>query len=43
MRNFQDAQDTCKQSFISAFLIWMTVPLIEFNVRNNFPQKLCRK
>ena len=28
MRNFQDAFETRKQSFIRAFLICMTVPLI---------------
>ena len=28
MQNFQDIFKTCKQSFISAFSICMTVPLI---------------
>ena len=27
MRNFQDTFETCKRSFISAFSIWMAVPL----------------
>ena len=27
MRNFQDIFETCKRSFISAFAIFMTVPL----------------
>ena len=28
MRNVQDNFETCKQSFISAFSIYMTVPLV---------------
>ena len=36
MRNFQDTFETLKQSFISAFLICMTVPLI-----NLFFSRLC--
>ena len=27
MQNFEDASETCKQSFVSAFSIYMTVPL----------------
>ena len=28
MRNFQDNFETCKQAFISAFSIFMTIPVI---------------
>ena len=30
MQNFQDTFETRERSFISAFSIWMTVPLIIF-------------
>ena len=32
MQNFQDTFEACKQSFISAFSICMTVPLLTFSV-----------
>ena len=40
MKNFQDIFETCKQSFISAFLICMTVPLSKYSTQNYL--KNCR-
>ena len=39
MPNFQDTFETRKRSFISDFSICMTVPLIEYNMRNIFLKK----
>ena len=39
MRNFQDTFETCKRSFISAFLICMTAPLNEI-FKDNVRQKI---
>ena len=38
MRNFQDAFETRKQSFIRAFLICMTVPLSPLFMRRSYPR-----
>ena len=37
MRNFQDTFESCKRSFISAFLLCMTLPLIEIIFSERFP------
>ena len=40
MQNFQDTFEACKQSFISAFSIRMTVPLLMFSVFK-YGRKVC--
>ena len=41
MRNFQDTSETRKQSFTSAFLIFMTVPSKAFSFLTMCFYKLC--
>ena len=38
MQNFQDDFETRKQSFISVFLIYMTVPLSQLFMRDFYSQ-----
>ena len=39
MRNFQDTFETRKRSFISTFLIYMTVPLIKWSYLRAIKEK----
>ena len=42
MRNFQDTFETRKQSFISAFSIFMAVHYIENDIENSHKKKMVK-